>query len=188
MQSLEILAEPVPPEEYYVDKSSETSGTFKAQQKMNHKNLRLLRLSQTCIIARPIPQKVLPNKCIIIEEAQPLLLPQRCQNGLSGNCVSKTSKITPVAEKHNIHSSYSSPHAYAMGLGSMDATVDMNNIFDYAIYSISFSELVSLSVQKTPPDGILSKVIMFMTIPSMFVTITSQAYLRLCCRIALRDT
>ena len=60
-----------------------------------------------------------------------------------------------------------------MVLVSMDATVNMSNIFDYAVYSISFPELVFLSVPKKPPDGILSNVIMFMTIYSIFVVITS---------------
>ena len=95
---LEILVEPVPPEEYYGDKCSEPSGFFKAQQKMNHKTLHLLRLNRKRIIARPVPQKVLRNKRIRVEEAQPLLLCQRYQIGLSGNCGFKTSKITLVTD------------------------------------------------------------------------------------------
>ena len=140
----EILVDPVPPEEYYVNESNETSGTFKARQMMNRKNLRRLRIERKRIIARPVPRKVLRNKRIRVEEAQPLLIFQRCQHDLSGNCGFKTSKITPVADKHNVHSSYLSPHASTMGLGSMDATVDMSNIFDYAIYSILIPKLIFL--------------------------------------------
>ena len=184
----EILVDPVPPEEYYVNESNETSGTFKARQMMNRKNLRRLRIERKRIIARPVPRKVLRNKRIRVEEAQPLLIFQRCQHDLSGNCGFKTSKITPVADKHNVHSSYSSPHASTMGLGSMDATVDMGNIFDYAIYSISVPKLFFLSAPKKPPDGIISDVIMFMTISSIFLMITSRACLRLSRRIALRNT
>ena len=155
---------------------------------MNHRNIRLLWLNQNCIIARPVPQKVQRNKRLRVEEAQPLLLFQRYQNRLSGNCGFKTLKITHVTDKHNVHLSYSSPHAYTMGLGSMDATVNMSKTFDYAICNIPYPEWVFLSVLKKPPDGIISNGIMFMTISSIFVTVVSQACLRLWCQIALRDS
>ena len=84
-----------------------------------------------------------------------------------------------MAEKHIVHSSYSSHYVSTMGLGGTEATVDMSNIFNFTIYSISFPELIFLSVPKKPPDGIVSNVIMFLTIYSFFVTITLHACLRL---------
>ena len=72
--------------------------------------------------------------------------------------------------------------------GSTKVNVNKSNIFHYAMYRISFPELVFLLVPKKSPDRNLSNVIMFMMIYSIFVTITLRACLRLCCQIALRNT
>ena len=79
-----------------------------------------------------------------------------------------------MAENHNVHSSYSLPHASMMGLRSTEVTVDMINIFYFSLYSIYVPKLVFLLVPKNPLDGIISNVIMFSTIYSFFLTIRHE--------------
>ena len=99
-----------------------------------------------------------------------------------------TSEITPMTERHGIYSMYTNPHAGIIGYDNAYVSNGMTKTLYFAINSFSYPYWVYLEPPKKPPDGIITHVIMSSVITGIFMVIVSKAYMRLRCRIILRNT
>ena len=96
--------------------------------------------------------------------------------------------ITPLAERHNIHSMYTNPHAGSMGYDNAYVNTEMAKTLYFIVNAFSYPYWVYIKPPKKPPDGIITHVIMSSMITGIFAIIVSRAYVRLRFYILLCNT